>query len=392
MITEVTIPKLTLTMEGGTLLHWLKEEGASVAKDEALFEIETDKAVAEVPSPSAGILKTILIREGKVQVGTLVGFVGDLGDPIPESAARSETPRAESAAPPVSAPPPSNQSTAAPRLLRATPAARRRAKELGVEIILARATGPEGRITQEDVERAATELLGKMQAQAPSGDLRPIIAERVSQAWRMVPHINIGGELRAVGLRVALENARDHISSDVSVTDLLLYSIASLLPKFPILNTVWQAGKPVPQAQVHLAFAVQTERGVVAPVLRDIGRQTLRDISAKRKRLRDAALSRQLRPADLEGGTFTLTNLGMFPVDFFTPIISYPQSAILATGRIRDRVEIHDGAPQNVPSIWANVAVDHRVADGATAAKFLSGLQEAFDSLVERIRQTGDRG
>jgi len=392
MITEVTIPKLTLTMEGGTLLHWLKEEGASVTKDEVLFELETDKAVTEVPSPAAGILKTILIREGKVQVGALVGFVGDLSDSIPESAARPGMPGSEAVTPAVSAPPPSNQIAAAPRLLRATPAARRRAKELGVEIALARATGPEGRITQEDVERAATELLAKKQTQTSAGDLRPIIAERVSQAWRTVPHIHIGGELRAEGLRAALENARNNLSSDVSVTDLLLYSIASLLPKFPSLNTVWQAGKPVPQAQVHLAFAVQTERGVVAPVLRDIGRRTLREISDERMRLRDAALSRQLRPADLEGGTFTLTNLGMFPVDFFVPIISYPQSAILATGRIRDRVEIHNGAPQNVPAMWANIAVDHRVADGVTAAEFLGELQKVFDSIEERIRQAGDRG
>ena len=392
MITEVTIPKLTLTMEGGTLLHWLKEEGASVTKDEVLFELETDKAVTEVPSPAAGILKTILIREGEVQVGTIVGLVGDLSDPIPESAVRSGMPGPEAAAQPVSAPPPSGQGAAAPRVLRATPAARRWAKELGVEIALARATGPEGRITQEDVERAATEFLGKEQAQIPAGDLRPIIAERVSRAWRMVPHIHIGGELRAAGLRAALEKARNNLSSDVSVTDLLLYSIASLLPKFPSLNTVWQADKPMQQARVHLAFAVQTERGVVAPVLQDIGRLTLREISAERKRLREAALSRQLRPADLEGGTFTLTNLGMFPVDFFVPIISYPQSAILATGRIRDRVEIHNGAPQNVPSMWANVAVDHRVADGATAAEFLSELQKVFDSIEERIRQASDRG
>ena len=390
MITEVTIPKLTLTMEGGTLLHWLKEEGEDVKKDEVLFELETDKAVTEVLSPAAGILKTILVREGKVPVGTIVGFVGDLSDPIPESATRSRMPGSEVPGASPSALLSSKHSAAAPGFLRATPAARRRAKELGVEITLVRATGPEGRITQEDVERAATEFIGKEQAQIPADDLRPIIAERVSQAWHTVPHIHIGGELKAAGLRLGLEKARKNLSSDVSVTDLLLHSIAYLLPKFPSLNTVWQADKPVQQVQVHLAVAVQTERGVVAPVLRNIRQLTLQEISAERMRLREAALSRQLRPADLEGGTFTLTNLGMFPVDFFTPIINYPQSAILATGRVRDRVEIHNGVPQNVPSMWANVAVDHRVADGAAAAEFLRELEKTFDSIEERIRDSGD--
>ena len=392
MLTEVAIPKLTITMEGGKLLRWLKQEGASVAKDEVLFELETDKAVAEVPSPADGILRTILVPEGEVQVGTIVGFVGDLNDPIPEAATRPAKPGPEAATPSPSAPSLSPQGAAAPRILRATPAAKRRAKELGVDITLVRATGPEGRITQEDVERAAATGVEKEEAPTPAGDLRPIISEHVSRAWHIVPHIHIGGEIRAAGLRAALGKARKQVAADISVTDLLLYSVAAALPKFPSLNTVWQADKPIPQKGVHLAFAVQTERGVVAPVLQDADRRTLREISAERKRLREASLNRQLRPTDLEGGTFTLTNLGMFPVDFFIPIISHPQSAILATGRIRDRVEIHNGVPQDVPSMWANVAVDHRVADGATAAEFLRELEKVLDSLEERIRQAGERG
>lgn len=385
MLTEVIIPKLTITMEGGTLLRWLKEEGAHVAKDEVLFELETDKAVAEVPSPTDGILKTIVISEGEVQVGTIVGFVGDLSDPSPEITIQVGTQESKDASSFQPVPLPPVQSAAATQVLRATPAARRRAKELGIDIALVEATGPEGRITQEDVERAATRIAGKDRATIPAGSLRSIIAERVSLAWHTVPHIHIGGELRATGLRWALERARRDLSADVSITDLLLYSVACLLPNFSSLNTVWQDEKPVPQGRTRLAFAVRTERGVVAPVLQGIERLTLQAVSAERKRLRKAALSKDLRPGDLEGGTFTLTNLGMFPVDFFVPIINYPQSAILATGRIRDRVEIRDGAPENVPSMWVNLAVDHRVTDGAKAAEFLSELEKLFDSLEERI-------
>ena len=384
MLTEVTIPKLTITMEGGNVLRWLKEEGKPVAKDEILFELETDKAVTEVPSPAEGILKAILVSEGEVQVGTVVGFVGDLSDPLPEITTL-HSPSESKVASSQPSPPPARQSAATKQVLRATPAAKRRAKELGIDIASVEATGPEGRITQEDVERAASRFAGKGGETTPAGSLRPIIAEHVSLAWRVVPHIHIGGELRADGLRQALEKARRDLAADVSVTDLLLYSVAALLPKFPSLNTVWQDEKPLPQEKVRLAFAVKTERGVVAPVLQFVGPLTLQAVSTERKRLRDAALSRDLRPSDLEGGTFTVTNLGMFPVDFFVPIINYPQSAILATGRIRDRVEFRDGSVENVPSMWVNLAVDHRVADGAEAAEFLRELEMTFDSLEERI-------
>jgi pyruvate dehydrogenase E2 component (dihydrolipoamide acetyltransferase) len=384
MLTEVTIPKLTITMEGGTVLRWLKEEGKPVAKEEVLFELETDKAVTEVPSPADGILKAILVSEGEVQVGAVVGFVGDLSDPLPESItlhSQNES-KAGSSQP---APSPPRQSSATKQALRATPAAKRRAKELGVDIALVEATGPEGRITQEDVEGAATRFDEKGRKPTPAGSLRPIIAEHVSLAWRTVPHIHIGGELRATGLRQSLGKARHDLSADVSVTDLLLYSVASLLPKFPALNTVWQGEKPVPQEEVRLAFAVKTERGVVAPVLQFVDPLTLQVVSAERKRLLEAALSRDLSPSDMEGGTFTVTNLGMYPVDFFVPIINFPQSAILATGRIRDRVEFCDGSPVTVSSMWVNLAVDHRVADGAEAAEFLGELEKTFDALEGRI-------
>jgi pyruvate dehydrogenase E2 component (dihydrolipoyllysine-residue acetyltransferase) len=382
MLTEVTIPKLTITMEGGTVLRWLKEEGMPVAKDEVLLELETDKAVTEVPSPADGILRAILVSEGEVQVGAVVGFVGDLSDPLPESAT-PHRPSESKAGPSRPVPPSPRQSFATKLVLRATPAAKRRAKELGVDIALVEATGPEGRITQEDVERAATRFAEKGSELTPAGSLRPIIAEHVSLAWRVVPHIHIGGELRATGLRQALEKVRRDLSAEVSVTDLLLYSVAALLPKFPALNTVWQNDKPVPQEKIRLAFAVRTERGVVAPVLQFVDPLTLQAVSDERKRLREAVHFRGLRPNDLEGGTFTVTNLGMFPVDFFAPIINYPQSAILATGRIRDRVEFRDGSPVTVSSIWANLAVDHRVADGAEAAEFLGELEKTFDSLEE---------
>ena len=190
MLTEVAIPKLTITMEGGTLLRWLKQEGASVAKDEVLFELETDKAIAEVPSPVDGILKTILVQEGEVGVGTIVGFVGDSSDPVPDNATRSRMFASEDVNISVGSTQfSSDQGATAAHMLRATPAARRRAKELAVDIALVLATGPEGRITQEDVEKAATKVADKEKSPNSAGVLRPIIAERVSRAWHIIPHL-----------------------------------------------------------------------------------------------------------------------------------------------------------------------------------------------------------
>lgn len=380
MITKIIIPKLTLTMEGGSVLRWLKKEGDSVEKDETLLELETDKAVAEVPSPTHGVLRKIVVEAGQVEVGATVGFVGEASDPLPAvtptapgrtGATLPESPVSEA---PVTSP-------VATGRLRATPAARRRAKELGVNLEYVKPTGPEGRISLEDVERAGTAPPEAETFANVNTDTRAIITNRMSHAWQTVPHIHIAGQLRAAGLRTALAKARRSISPEISITDLLLYSLGKVLPRFPILNSVWQEAKPQSQHQINLSFAVQTERGVVAPVIRDVEGAPLATISAERRRLSKAAQTWRLKPSELEGGTFTLTNLGMFPVDFFLPIINYPQSGILATGRIRDHVEIHDDKPQSVPSIWANAAVDHRVADGAVAAGFLSELEKTFDAL-----------
>lgn len=383
MITPVTVPKLTITMEGGNLIRWLKQEGDSVEKDDLLFELETDKAVVEVPSPAEGILRKIVVPEGQVSVGAILAFIGDVSDVIPEVKPGSVSQPPAPAG--VSVPHTPEAVRTEPRVIRATPAAKRRAKELGVDLANVHPTGPEGRVTQEDVERVAAELSSGVPVAAAALDLRSIIAQRMTNAWRTVPHIHIGGELQATGLRQALAKAKQKVAAHVTLTDLLLFAVASLLPKFPALGTVWHEGKPVPLSQVHLAFAVETDRGVVAPVIRDASRLSLEQISLERKRLVEAALAHRLKLSEVEGGTFTLTNLGMFPVDFFVPIINYPQSAILATGRVRDQVRILDGVPQAVPYLWVNLAVDHRVADGAVAAEFLRELEKVFEALDLRV-------
>ena len=376
MITRIEIPKLTLTMESARLVKWLKQEGEAVEKDESLLELETDKAVVDMPSPVGGFLRKILVDSGSVSVGEAVALVGDPSDEVP--AAFEENTKSE---PAPHFEPASVRSQSTPDLVRATPAAKRRARELGIDLHNVSGTGPEGRITQEDVEQVASSSVNR----SSSEDHRGTIAERTSKAWRTIPHIHIGGHLIARGLTVALEKGRSTVGPALSITDLLAYTTASLLGEFRSLNATWRDEQTYQEPQIHLAFAVQTDFGVVTPVIHDADQLSLADLAAKRKDLTARALARRLELNELSGGTFTITNLGMYPVDFFAPIINYPQVAIIATGRVSQVAEVR-GA-QIVPEwkMWANLAVDHRVADGATAARFLQRLEESMATLPTRI-------
>jgi len=376
MITRVEIPKLTLTMDEATLVKWLKREGESVEKDEPLFELETDKTVVEVPSPFRGIVKKILIHEGTVSVGASVALIGEAGDLVVATAEHEGGEIIETIVSPQSTLLPSTEKSTSTR---ATPAARRRAKELGLNLgdLLKTATG--GRITEEDVERMAPH--SAVPLPLPIGYQRRLIGERTSNTWRTVPHIHIGGELVATGLRVALERERKVLGQTLSITDLLLFVTASVLGGFVPLNSVWRDNQLEGQTHIHLAFAVETEWGVVTPTIHDADRLSLVGLSAKRKDLTDRALARRLEAQELSGGTFTVTNLGMYPVDFFVPVINHPQSAILATGRVRQGVSVKGIRVKPEWHMWANIAVDHRAADGATAAKFLQKLEQAIEAL-----------
>jgi len=380
MITRVEIPKLTLTMDSGTLVKWLKQEGEPVEKGESLFQLETDKTVVEMPSPERGLLKKIVVREGTVAVGKTVAFIGDTSDPLP-NVVEDQGGKSLNLEGPGRAVLPAQPAEVGS--VRATPAARRRARELGLDLGKLVGTGPEGRITQEDVERQ-----GALPASGSPPLLeehRRLIGERTSNTWRTVPHIHIGGELVARGIALALESGRASVGPCLTITDLLLYTTALLLGEIKPLNAVWLNDQLQVQPHVHLAFAVQTDLGVVAPVIHDADQLSLAGLSAKRKDLTERALSRRLELAELAGGTFTVTNLGMYPVDFFAPVINHPQAAILATGRVRQVAAVRGTQISPEWRMWANLAVDHRVADGATAAQFLRRLEESIEALPARI-------
>lgn len=347
----VVVPKASISMEEGVIVKWLLSEGDAVTKETVLFELETDKALVEVPAPADGVLLKIITPQGTVAVETIVGWVGALGETVDQPAT----------VPPIEA----RQRTAAP----STPAARRRAAELGIDIAGVTGSGPNGRITQEDVEQAAAT---KIPIQPANDRGRGELARGLSHAWQTVPHIHISRRMDAGALSAAGRNA------GVSITDLLLFALSRLLPSFPELTCTWRDEKLEPASGLHIAFAVDTGGSVAAPVIRDIAALSLDQISAKRRELTEAARQKRLKLADLQDGVFTLTNLGMSGADFFAPIVAWPQTAILAVGRITQEPVVSEGSITIGWRMWANIALDHRAADGALGARFLAKLQDNF--------------
>jgi pyruvate dehydrogenase E2 component (dihydrolipoamide acetyltransferase) len=367
MPTPVTIPQVTISMEEGKIVRWLKAEGEVVAKEDLLFEMETDKIVLEVPSPPTGVLLRILISEGIARVHEVVAWTGNPGEELDET--HGSSPKTTVAPPQVDP-----ETAGSPQRIIASPAARRRGKELGVDLASINGTGQGGRITEQDVEHVA---------QADSSPAsRRAFARELSLAWREAPHIHIGRELDAAGLAAVREKFRPF-----SYTDLLLYAVARVLPSFPQLTQVWNGERLQKGTGIDVCLAVETPKGVVAPVIRSADKLSFHDLRSRQRQVTEAARAGRLKLGELQG-VFTLTNLGMYGTDFFTPILNHPQTAILATGRVMQQPVITSGSVGVGWRIWVNLAVDHRVTDGAYAARFLEEFQQELNRLPTEAEVT----
>ena len=372
MPTPVTIPQVTISMEEGKIVRWLKAEGEVVAKEDLLFEMETDKVVLEVPSPAAGVLLRTLVANGIAKVNDVVAWIGEPGEVFDETPAAKAAETALQA--PAKAPQMPAEAAGAPQHIIATPAARRRGKELGVDLASINGTGQGGRITEQDVEHVA-------QADSSPASRRSF-ARELSLAWREAPHIHIGRELDAAGLAAVRERFRPF-----SYTDLLLYAVARVLPSFPQLTQVWNGERLQKGTGIDVCLAVETPKGVVAPVIRSADKLSFHDLRSRQRQVTEAARAGRLKLGELQG-VFTLTNLGMYGTDFFTPILNHPQTAILATGRVVQQPVITSGSVGVGWRIWVNLAVDHRVTDGAYAARFLEEFQQELNRLPTEAEVT----
>ena len=393
MAISVVMPALEMAQENGKLLAWRKKEGESVSKGEPLLEIETDKAVVEIEAPGDGILAGITANVGAViPVGETIAWLVAPGEKPPAKAvtaapAARATSAAQAAA---SAPAQVRPAAAAGSTAQISPKARRLAKELGVDIGQLQGTGPDGTITSGDVQAAAnakgaaapaaTTAAAAAAATEPLSQLARLMAERTTRSWTSVPHFFL---VKSVDCG-ALMDAQRKLSvgsaagTAPTITDLLIKLIARVLEKHPRMNASW-AGDGIklnPETNISVAMAVKD--GVVGAVIPNANKQPIAALSVLRRELTERARAGRLRPADISGGTFTLSNLGMYKVDAFTAIITPPQCAILAVGAIADALVPVDGKPGIRPMMTMTLSSDHRVVDGARAAEFLGELTDAI--------------
>ncbi len=427
MPTTVVMPALELAQESGTVLHWLKSPGDTVTKGEPLVEIETDKVTTEIEAPASGVLGDVTARAGDVvPVGQTIAliFAPDEARSVGRAPAVAPPPRAGGAtavpapAATVKASPlarriaqehgvdlaqvtaaggkiekadvlahiASQQESAAvdgtaARLTAASPKARRLAAERGLDIRALRGSGPGGAVLAADI--AAAEL-----REAPSppraeargvGTVWRIMAERMTASWTSAPHFYLFREVNVSRLISWRERASTQTGARITYTDLLVKLVAAALSRHPGVNASWKDGAIVRNAHINIGLAVAIDAGLVVPVIHRADTLSLAEIAARREDMVSRGQAGTLRPADIQGGGFTVSNLGMYGVDAFNAIVNPPQVAILAVGRIADRVIAVKGQPAVQPTMMLTLSCDHRALDGARGAQFLGALADLLE-------------
>jgi pyruvate dehydrogenase E2 component (dihydrolipoyllysine-residue acetyltransferase) len=394
--TEVKLPRLGQGMESGTIVKWLKAEGDEVQKGEPLYELDTDKVTQEVEADASGVLLKIAIPEGEVEVGRTIAVIGKAGEEVPDEAPDDGAP--QSAEKPEQAPAReperevarSASTEAAPSRdggrIKASPLARRIARERGVELAQIRGTGPDSRIVAEDVERAAAAAPAAAPAEAPRPapavvgevervpltSLRKTIARRLTEAWSAPAfQISMSADMtRALAIRARLVELAAG-GTKPTISDLLTKVCAAALMRHREVNATFADDAIELHPSANVGLAVATEKGLVVPVIRGCERLTIAEIAGARADVVERARTGKLQPSDLEDGTFTISNLGMYGVESFVAVLNPPQAAILAVGAVEARPVASDGAIAVSPMLSMTLTCDHRSLDGAVAADFL---------------------
>lgn len=397
MAVEVILPKLGATMEEGTILSWRKREGDVTVQGEPLLEVETDKVVMEVESPASGVLRRVLADAGSVvPVGQVIGIISGVGEEISQIPALAPTAPADRPSLPAGGL--GNepiQSSATAEGVIASPAAKKLAREHAIDLHRLTGTGPGGRIVEKDVERAiATSRSSDRGTLSPSeatpGESFPVspirskTAQRMAESFQTIPHFYLTVESRADTLVALRERLLRPVEVEVGVrlsfTDLFVRCVALALKKHPLANASWQEQHVRYNREINISIAMATQEGLLVPVIHNADTLTLAQVTQRRAALEVQAKERRLALDSVQGGTFTVTNLGAFGIDVFSPIINPPQAAILAIGRIAERAINRKGVLSLCPTVFLTLAADHRVLDGSQAAAFLGDLK----GLIER--------
>lgn len=408
MPTNVIMPALELAQETGKVLHWLKSPGDTVKKGDPLVEIETDKITVEIEAPASGVLRDVTARAGDVvPVGTTIALIfasEEVGVASPPAAVKAsplarkiaqehgvdlaqvkaaggKIEKADVLAHVASQTEPATvngtavRPTAA-RLTAASPKARRVAAERGLDITTLPGSGPGDAVLAADVPAAAS----APRVEAPAvGNVWRIMAERMTTSWTTAPHFYLVREVTVSRLVTWRERASKQTGARITYTDLLVRIVAAALSQHPRVNASWREGAIVQNTDINIGLAVAIDDGLVVPVIHGADTLSLVEIAARREDVVSRGQAGKLRPADIQGGGFTISNLGMYGVDAFSAIVNPPQAAILAVGRIADRVVAVNGQAVVQPTMVLTLSCDHRALDGARGAQFLGALAELIE-------------
>ncbi|MFD1415570.1 dihydrolipoamide acetyltransferase family protein [Oceanobacillus jeddahense] len=446
MAKEIFMPKLSSTMEKGTLLQWFKEEGDSVEMGEPLFEIMTDKINIEVESYEEGVLlKRYFDVDDEVEVNACIGFIGELGEEVPDTppAASEESGSDESVQEEVSGKGHELTASADSGLdpeenkggkVRATPAARRVSRENDISLSAISGSGPNGRVHQQDVEEAiaegaiavtplaekmaadhgidlnqltGTEARGKIEKQdvlsyleaadeiaeetesSPAEriklkGLRKAVADKMVQSVQSIPHVTLTSDVDMTNVIDLRKSLLPVIEKDtgyrLSFTEVILKATANALMKHPKLNASLIGDEIVMNKEVNIGLAVAVENGLIVPSVKNVNQKGLAALTQTSKELGKKARENKLNPDEMRGSTFTISNLGMYAIDAFTPIINGPETAILGVGRIVEKPVVADGELTARPMMVLSLSFDHRAIDGAPAAAFLTDLKANLEN------------
>ena len=436
MPTDIIMPALELAQETGKVVHWLKRAGDTLRKGEPIVEIETDKVTVEIEAPASGVLRDVTAQEGDVvPVGRTIAIVVGTDEAGAAAAAATVMPPASAAAtgaipiPPTAVSAAGGAVKASPlarriaeqhgvdiarvrtpsgrvekadvlayvesqkaagngregRLVAASPKARRLAAERGLDLAAVRGTGPGGAVLAVDVPVARVAPASAAMPSAPRvgapgvGTVWRIMAERMTTSWTTAPHFYLVREVDVSRLVSWLDRARKQTGVHITYTDLLIKLVAAALSRHPRVNASWRDDAIAQHTDINIGLAVAIDDGLVVPVIHRADTLGLAEIAARREDAVSRAQAGKLRPGDIQGGGFTISNLGMYGVDAFSAIVNPPQAAILAVGRIADRVVARNGQPAVLPTMMLTLSCDHRALDGARGAQFLGALADLVE-------------
>lgn len=373
MVIKIVMPRLSLTMKTGSIVQWFKKEGETVEKGEPVVEVLSEKVTYDVEAPAAGVLRKVLAEEGmEMPVGATLAFIAAPDEKLPKVETAAETPKL------VEETVIKEKTEAAlvrERVL-ASPAAKRMAREYNIDLAQVQGTGPEGRIVEKDVKRLIEEktmLTPRVKEELPLTGIRKTTAERLTSSFQTAPHSFILMDVDMAKVERLREMTR------VSYTAILVHAVAKALREHPIVNSSLVNGKIRVYEDINVGVAVSIEKGLIVPVIRNADKKQLAEISSELEGLVEKARQGKLSKEQLTGGTFTVTNLGMYAVNMFFPIINPPEAAILAAGNIVKKPIATDKEIVVKPTMTLTLAYDHRIIDGAPAAMFLKKVKEIIE-------------